>query len=582
MSEVPRAGPAASSHWRRDKFLLFSLLLGLLFCVYGIHWGVAESWNPDDMVNRNVLAEDRPALHPPDFLKPPFHTYFGFVLVRGPLRGVTSLLGIDGSYRRLVEAPLAAFLSAAMFLGQIILVFIISDRFFGLIAARVASLLLATSAGFIAFSHFPTVDIPVTFWMLLAFLSAQNIRLRGATRDYVLAGLFSGLAAATKYNGLAIGISIVAAHWLAGDPRIFPRDWSVWRHRLFDWRLVLGVGMVAAGFVLGNPFALLNASGFIEDFMFNLVTTPVYGGVSHEIGYWSFLERMGEIFGLPAALLITLGILFALLRLSLGRARGLEADGLLMLASVLGLYYLYFGSFPRLETRFVLPVAPYALMMIGPLCAALRLRYLAPPLAAVVAYNVLCSAYVGWRFTHDPRMAARAWINEHVPEGSTVEYTPHTPRPDRFIKRFEAVPMARVSGRTILFREMLDDNPWVADSLARLEPGEDTSWYTKSALSARAPDYIWIDSLEYDRFFSAVESEYYPEVRRYYEDLLREDLGYARVFDAVNPEVPWWVYPRQIDFLENRMTILQREAAPHGAQLTDERTASSGAIPSVS
>jgi hypothetical protein len=130
--------------------------------------------------------------------------------------------------------------------------------------------------------------------------------------------------------------------------------------------------------------------------------------------------------------------------------------------------------------------------------------------------------------------------------------------------------MARVSSRAILFRETLGDNPWVADSLARFEPSEDTSWYTKSALSARAPDYVWIDSLEYDRFFSADEAEYYPEVRRYYDDLLGGDLGYARVFDAVNPAGPWWVYPREIDFLENRMTVLQREAAPHGSQPTDE------------
>ncbi|MGK4302226.1 hypothetical protein, partial [Klebsiella pneumoniae] len=78
--------------------------------------------------------------------------------------------------------------------------------------------------------------------MLLTFWSAQNIRLRGSTQDYVLAGVFTGLAAATKYNGLAIGISIVAAHWLSGDPRILTSDWSLWRRRLFDLRLVLGVG----------------------------------------------------------------------------------------------------------------------------------------------------------------------------------------------------------------------------------------------------------------------------------------------------------------------------------------------------
>ncbi|HEX5077667.1 MAG TPA: glycosyltransferase family 39 protein [Geminicoccaceae bacterium] len=542
--------------------LRLALLLALLFCAYGMHWGVSESWNPDAMVHRNLFDEDQPPLRPINFLKPPFHTYLSFVLVRGPLRALTWPFGIDGSYRRIAEMLLARLLTAAMFLGQVVLVFVVSRRFFGLTAARVASLLLATSAGFVAFSHFLTADIPVAFWMLLAFWSAQNILLCGRRRDYVLAGLFTGLAAATKYNGLAIGIAIVVAHWLAGDRRLLATEWSVWRRRLFDPGLVLGIGMVVVGFVLGNPYAVLDAPGFVGDFMFNLVTTPVYGGISQEIGYRTFFWHLVEIFGLPASLLLGLGSLYALSRLVLRKADRREADGLLMLLPVIALYYAYFGSFGRLETRFVLPVAPYWLMLIGPLCAAARLKYLAPPLAAVLAYNVVCSLYVGWRFTHDPRMAARAWINEHVAEGSTVEYTPHAPRPDRFIRQFEAVPMPPVSGRQILFRDILGDNPWVADRLAQFEPSGDVGWYRVDALARRRPDYVWIDSLEYERFFSQMEAGQFPQVRRYFADLLQGRSGYAIVFDAVNPSVPWWLYPRKIDFLDNRVTLLRRPMAP--------------------
>lgn len=558
-------GTSASSHrWTQDKILWLSMVLGLLACAYGMHWGVAESWNPDQMVHRNLFDNDLPPFRPINYLKPPFHTYVSFALVRAPLRGVTYLLGIDGSYRHIAELLLARLLTITMFLGQVVLVFVISRRFFGLNAARVASLLLATSAGFIAFGHFLTADIPVSFWMLLAFWSAQNILLRGRTQDYVLAGLFAGLAAATKYNGLAIGLSIVVAHWLSEEFPWRARDWSVWRRRLFAPRLLLGVGMVPVGFIAANPFAVLDAREFLGDFMYNLSTTPVYGGGAGNIGYWTFFVKFGEIFGWPGSMLVGLGVLLALLRLVLGRADRLEANGVLMLVSVCALYYAYFGSFGRLETRFVLPVAPYFLMLIGPFCAAARLRYVAPVLVAVVGYNVICSLYVGWRFTHDPRMAGRAWIRDHVAEGSTVEYTAHAPRPDRFIERFEAVPMPEVSGRMILFQDILGDNPWVADRLARFEPTGDTAWYTADSLAMRAPDYISIDSLEYDRFFSAMESEHYPKIRRYFEDLLGERSGYAIVYDGVNPEVPGWIYPREIDFLKNRLTILERQT--QGAQ----------------
>lgn len=558
------AAGAPSNRWTQDNCLWVSLLLALLFCAYGMRWGVAESWNPDQMVQRDLFGDDRPRFRPINFLKPPFHTYLSLVLVRAPLRGLTYLLGIDGSYRRIVELLFARLLTAAMFLGQIVLVFVISRRFFGLTAARVASLLLATSAGFVAFGHFMTADIPVGFWMLIAFWSAQNILLRGRTQDYVLAGLFTGLAAATKYNGLAIGLSIVVAHWLSGSPPWVAGDWSVWRHRLFDPKLILGAAMVVVGFILGNPFAVLDAVGFVGNFMYNLMTAPVYDGISQQHGYWVFLERSGEIFGWPASVLVALGVMFALLRLGLRRADCLEAKGVLMLVSVSALYYVYFGSFGRLPTRFVLPVAPYFLILMGPLCAAFRLRHVVPVLAAVVGYNVICSFYVGWRFTHDPRMAGHAWIDDHVAEGSTVEYTAHSPRPDRFIKRFQAVSMPAVSGRMVLFQDILGDNPWVADRLARFEPTEDLAWYTAESLAMRSPDYIWIDSLEYRRFFSSREAEYYPEVRRYFEDLLEARSGYAIVFDGVNPEAPWRVYPQEIDFLENRFTILQRQT--HGSQ----------------
>jgi 4-amino-4-deoxy-L-arabinose transferase-like glycosyltransferase len=86
---------------------------------------------------------------------------------------------------------------------------------FGIFSARIVALVFATSAGFIAYSHFLTSDIPVMFWMLLAFYFSINILTRAKLSDYLLAGFFTGIATATKYNGLAIGISIAVAHFLS-------------------------------------------------------------------------------------------------------------------------------------------------------------------------------------------------------------------------------------------------------------------------------------------------------------------------------------------------------------------------------
>jgi hypothetical protein len=48
-------------------------------------------------------------------------------------------------------------------------------------------------------------------------------------------------------------------------------------------------------------------------------------------------------------------------------------------------------------------------------------------------------------------------------------------------------------------------------------------------------------------------------VRRYYGDLLTGKFSYAIVFDADTPRAPKWIYPRTIDHLRGRITILQRK-----------------------
>jgi hypothetical protein len=558
------AGLGRPHAWLRDRFVLLSLVLALLFCVYGMHWGVAESWHPDQMVYQNLFQADQPPLHPPHFLKPPFHTYLSLFLVRAPVYALSHLFDLPDHYRRIAELLCARMLTAILFLGQIILVFVVSLRFFGLTAARVAALLLATSAGFVAFGHFLTVDIPVSFWMLLAFWSAQNILLRGRAQDYVLAGLFTGIATATKYNGLAIGISIVVAHWLAAD-RSFPAgSWAAWRHRVLAPRLMIGIGTVVVGFVLANPFAVLDYAEFVRDFIYNAVTTQYYDGLelqSH-YGYWLFFERFGDIFGIPGAILIGAGTVFAVLRLLLGWPGRLEASGVAMLAAVLVLYYAYFGSFGRLPARFVLPVAPYGLMLIGPLCAALRPRSLAVILVPILTYNVVCSLAVGWRLTLDPRMSARQWIDRHVVAGSSVEFTPNAPNPERFPgKGLDARLFPRMTGRIRMFQDVLADDALVMARLGRYEGTDaDVSWYTAADLRTRAPDYIWIDSNDYEHFLSLPVRQYYPEIATYYQRLLDEEMDYEIAYDGVSIDTPPWLYPREIDFLENRITILQRRA----------------------
>lgn len=555
---VARAAP--------DPALLAALALGAGFCLYGIHWGIAEPWNPDQMAYYDALTDDgRLNLHPGDFLKPPFHKYFSLVLARVPAYAVSELLGFSEITLRRVTLIWARTLTVLLFLIQIVLVYAITRRFFGLFAARILTVAYGTSAGLIAFSHFLTADIPLTTWMLATFYFAQNVLLRGRVADYLLAGAFTGLATATKYNGLAIGITLVVAHALTVDRRS-------WMRSAFDVRLILGLLAVPFAFVVANSFSVLDATTFIGDFMYNMITTPVYGGETGGNNYVRYWWGVIEIVGLPAFLLLlaaAIGGIGGTFRH--GFADSLESHGLVMLLSISLSYYAYFGSFARLETRFVLPVVPFLLMLAGPASARLRSKagIVMAVLGLLLLYNAASSALVGWRFANDPRMAVRVWMREHLPSGAVVEYSPYAPRPDLIEGAgFTGVRMPSDSGRRQAFGEMFADNVWVRENLDRFEPaGGD--WYCAEALAQRAPDAVVVDSLYFDRFLErrAVGAAD-CDMRKFFMDLLDERLGYDVVFDRTSQHIPVWAYPRVIDFLHNRVVVLARsqEAAQPGSR----------------
>ena len=105
-------------------------------------------------------------------------------------------------------------------------------------------------------------------------------------------------------------------------------------------------------------------------------------------------------------------------------------------------------------------------------------------------------------------------------------------------------------GRAELFREVFPE--WVQPLVAQNEKNPDQGLFTAAALEKRNPNYICIYSPDY-----RVPSE---TVRRYYGDLLAGKFPYAVVFDADTPRAPKWIYPRTIDHLRGRITILQRKS----------------------
>ena len=240
-----------------DRVLVLSLTLAAVLGVNGLGWGGIEEWNPDQMAFQSLLSPDRAPLEPESFLKPPFHSYvnffFSIVPVKAIERAVEALTGRELDFNVGIVWG-ARLIQLGLFLGAVILVYQIVHNSCGQRAARVVGLITATAAGFVLQAHFRTADIPVTFWMLASFLAAQSIPQTGRTRDYALAGLLTGVASATKYNGLAVGLAIPIFHYFAN--RSAPL-----RTLAVDRRLLVGILLVPLGFIAANPYRSSDSPG---------------------------------------------------------------------------------------------------------------------------------------------------------------------------------------------------------------------------------------------------------------------------------------------------------------------------------
>ncbi len=547
-----------------DPVFLIALALAIGFSCNGITWGRAEDWNRDQM----ALRELRGVL-PLDYQKPPLHTYLNHLLVLAPIGGIEDTCAFLGRKNfpsnelRLLGSRVLVLL---LFLGTIYCAYLLSRDAFGLSVARMIALVFASSAGFVEYNHFLSCDSPLLFFLLLTLLLAYQSAVSGKLSLYLLAGLFTGLSAAMKYNGLFIGVTLIVAH-------LWAKDYRNWGRLLFDRRLLLCLAMVLIGFFIGNPGALIDSRKFVADFTYNSKVTPHYDGTMAGHSYLDFLARVPAIVGWPGAILLAICAMLSLVIVLTKRERS-EASALCFsLAGVaFALYFLVIGSFPRQETRFVLPAVPFLIFMAGPFLAAARARGKWPfgILLALLLYNCTCSYLVGQRFRRDPRVKAQAWVAKHTHPGLTIESSAEAPRWTKLAAiggveiaagtPLELAPheslidyrMPYAYGRLQLFRKLFPHDAWLQQHIADYEIEADESLFTAAALGKRHPQFVAIYSTDYQVPSTAVRS--------YYTDLIAGLFPYRIVFDAATEAPLWWTYPKKIDFLSGRLTILKRQA----------------------
>jgi 4-amino-4-deoxy-L-arabinose transferase-like glycosyltransferase len=330
-----------------------------------------------------------------------------------------------------VLTVLARFVAAAMGTGSVFFVYGLTVEFFGRRAGLFAAISVALGYVFIFYAHTENLEIPYLFWALLALWAYARVIRVGGHRNFILLGVGSALAIATKDQAYALftlmPAAVLWAHYRLHQPsaptlsQVVP--WLVHRHLVSA-----GLGFVAA-FTLGNNL-LFNFPRFVLHLQF-LLRNPTLDRYLDPTAPGDYLRLfqltlyyLQAAMGWPIFVLAGLGLLHVL-----WRHRASSWPLMLPLLSYYGLFI--FGNLFYVHARHMLPVAILLAPFVGKLVndllenPALPRWALCGMLAATYTYSAVYGFSVNLTLICDSRQQSADWLSVHAPVGSQIEvYSP--------------------------------------------------------------------------------------------------------------------------------------------------------------
>ncbi len=300
---------------------------GLLLRLSGVNYGlpgmIAHCDTPKQLQLLHYFMQGN--LMPPSTY-PVGHIYIYAGLIQlywalAPLTGQAPLLMLgtvpDSANLVLAARSIGACLGAAIPL----IGFFVAKRLWGTWTGLAAALLLAIDPMHLTYSRQAMGEIPQTFWVMLSLFFSVRLLQEKRWWDCLLAGLFAGLAAATKiYGGYILAAGFAA--WLLSAPRRV-------------WIPMVLLAATALGAFIGTPYAWFDFSAWIHNL-------SVMSSEQYDAGSWfsiwpglqySFVGLIHR-FQLPWLLAAIAGLVL------LAKCRRKE-DLLFLVPTVLSLIFIY-------------------------------------------------------------------------------------------------------------------------------------------------------------------------------------------------------------------------------------------------
>ncbi len=218
-------------------------------------------------------------------------------------------------------------------------------------AALSAAAILALATLPVRESKYATADAGMVFWLALALGMVLRVVRHGRYRDYVAAGLFAGLAAATKYPAGAVVVAIAAAHFAA-----WRREGNSLPRLVRDPRIYLAGFVTVTAFFCATPYFFLDWPQTMHDYEYQRGFV-LFGLPNPQASYgwsWLVLEAMPHSFGLVLQAFLLGSILWVIAR---------RLPGALSLAAFLAVTFAGMASSHYVFYRYlVVPFPAMALM----------------------------------------------------------------------------------------------------------------------------------------------------------------------------------------------------------------------------
>jgi hypothetical protein len=422
--------PAAESGRRRAlgwPLALAALFAGaLVLRLIGLKSGLPYVYNADENSHfvPHAIGMFGHSLNPDYFINPPAFTYALHLVYL--LRWGSDPASIGGAFATdpTTAFALARATSAVLGAAAVVLTAVAGARLFeDRRAGALAGALLAVAFLPVHYSHLALNDAPTLAPVALALVGVAGIYRTGRMREYALAGAAVGLGIATKYTaGIILATVIGAALVAPGSTKAKLRG------------LALTAALTVAGFVVFDPYALLDHTAFRDGLQKQTETASDEGGklgLADVSGWRYYVGTAGWALGWLPSLA------------ALGGAIGMLARQRRLAAVVLPapvLLFLYLGLESRFFARWMLPVYPLACLAAAwagvQAATFLAARVKRVPAGwAVAAIGVLLCLQGLVSTVHNDRVLARAdtrqlardWMVAHIPAGKKVVVEPAFP-----------------------------------------------------------------------------------------------------------------------------------------------------------